>query len=208
MRDIPDLNTNRVAEAPIGAGSDELSDEPEDPDAPARGLVAGASGSLTGQSLSDPSQRLELYKLAVEMADRVSGRRTSANNFFLALHAAFASIVTFFGLQTTLAGSGSGQASANQSGMIAIAAIGLLLCGAWFLGLRSYRDLNTAKFKVINAIEAELPLRVFSEEWRYLKEDRVPGWRGRYREQGTVERWVPTLFGIVYIVAGISAALR
>ena len=209
MRTTPDIGTTKAAAAPASAVEGQLQEEPKDPDAPAPALMAIVRGPVSGESASVRSERLELYKLAVEMADRVSERRTNANNFFLALHAAFASIVTLFGLQVgTPAGSIPAQGSADQFGMIVIAVIGILLCGAWFLGLRSYRDLNSAKFKVINAIETELPVRVFSEEWRYLKEDKVPGWRGRYREQGTVERWVPTLFGIIYLIAGISAASR
>lgn len=37
--------------------------------------------------------RLDLYKLAVEMADRTSARRAGANSFFLTLHAALAAFV-------------------------------------------------------------------------------------------------------------------
>ena len=36
----------------------------------------------------------------------------------------------------------------------------VLLCYLWYRIIRSYRDLNSAKFKVIHAIEHQLPLRV------------------------------------------------
>jgi len=66
--------------------------------------------------LSDPVEP-ELYKLAVEMADRVSARRGLANTFFLTVNTGLAA-------------------------------------------LQSYRKLNAAKFKVINAIEPRLPLQL------------------------------------------------
>ena len=76
----------------------------------------------------------------------------------------------------------------------------------WWLQLRSYRDLNRAKFDVITRIERDyLEPRIFTDEWDSLKKDRVPGWRKRYAELGTVERVVPLIFiaaniiGIVWI---------
>jgi hypothetical protein len=173
-----------------------VSQSDRDPDAPAE--------EAPGTPLSNATQGqiLDLYKLAVEMADRVSSRRTSANSFFLALHAALASVVSFLGLAPVSIGSSGGAEPADNLGLVLIALAGVVLSISWFLILRSYRDLNTAKFKVINSIEAQLPLKPFSEEWRYLKEDAVKGWRGRYREQGSVERVVPILFSLLYILAG------
>jgi hypothetical protein len=204
----PDRGVPEGGATPTGMVKQAGLKEPIDPDAPPPGVPTKVSTAV-GESATLRAERLELYKLAVEMADHVSERRTGANNFFLALHAAFASIVTFVGLQTKTTNNGeSTPPSGDHSGMIVIVVIGVLLCAAWFLGLRSYRDLNTAKFKVINALETELPVRVFTDEWRYLKEDKVPGWRGRYREQGTVERLVPVLFGVIYVLAGLSALTR
>ncbi len=191
-----------------GAVKESPNADPKDPDAAQ--LLRDEAAGTTGADIREArTERLELYKLAVEMADRVSQRRTSANNFFLALHAAFASVVTFFGLQPATSGSGAtAPPPVDKISMFVIASVGVLLSAAWFLGLRSYRDLNSAKFKVINEMETQLTVQAFSAEWRYLKEDRVPGWRGRYREQGTVESWVPVLFGFVYVIAFLSTMLR
>ncbi|GHI47573.1 RipA family octameric membrane protein [Streptomyces albidoflavus] len=46
----------------------------------------------------EPNQRpevLELYKLAVEMADRVSARRGTANAFFLSVQTALVTLISF-----------------------------------------------------------------------------------------------------------------
>jgi hypothetical protein len=136
----------------------------------------------------DP-QLLDLYKLAVEMADRVSGRRATANAFFLTVQTAFVAVL---GVAAPDLASGPWWAS------LAVALAGLVLSACWWLQLRSYRHLNRAKFSVINGIEERLPVKIFTEEWAVLGRDPVAGWRGRYAELGTVERIVPFVFAALY----------
>lgn len=149
--------------------------------------------------MSEDARVLELYKLAVEMADRVSGRRTAANAFFLTLHGGLAAAVGILGQGT----------SRNKDSLYLLLAplAGLALSGAWYLLLRSHRDLNKAKFTVITGMEADLPVKIFAKEWEQLKQDPVKGWRGRYAEQGTVERIVPAIFGLLYVGAIIHVLL-
>ncbi len=150
----------------------------------------------------DPSPAyLELYRLAVEMADRVSARRTTANNFFLAVHATLATVVGLLGLGILGESPGSQSSAPDPSATIVVGVAGVLLSIAWWLGLRSYRDLNAAKFKVITKLEEQLPARIFTEEWLRLRRDEIPWWRGRYAEQGTVERVVPFIFAGLYVIA-------
>ncbi|MBA2311974.1 MAG: hypothetical protein H0V97_04135 [Actinobacteria bacterium] len=144
--------------------------------------------------MTDDPRVLELYKLAVEMADRVSARRTAANAFFATLHGGLAAAVGILGQAT------SREVKASVYLLVAPIA-GLALSAAWFLLLRSYRDLNKAKFNVITEIERELPLQIFAKEWEQLKKDPVEGWRGRYAEQGTVERVIPAVFSVLYAAA-------
>ena len=100
---------------------------------------------------------LELYQLAVEMADRVSARRGLANTFFLTLNTGLAALL-----------------GANNLRWY-VAAAGIVFAAAWWWQLRSYRRLSAAKFEVINAIEARLPLQLFSDEWRYLQRVKLAG---------------------------------
>jgi hypothetical protein len=138
------------------------------------------------------SQILELYKLAVEMADRVSSRRSTANTFFVTVQTAFIAVV---GVEVPHLQNSPWWAT------VVVAAAGLSLSACWWLQLRSYRDLNRAKFAVINAIEDEhLPLKVFSDEWKALRRDPIPAWRQRYAELGTIERFVPVVFASLYFV--------
>jgi hypothetical protein len=144
--------------------------------------------------VAEEDRILELYNLAVEMADRVSARRTAANAFFLTLHGGLAAAVGILGQAT------SPEKDVSVYLLLAPTA-GLALSAAWFLLLRSYRDLNKAKFTVITEIEGELPLQIFAKEWEQLKKDPVEGWRARYAEQGTVERVVPAIFALLYVAA-------
>lgn len=149
---------------------------------------------MTAPSESDP-RLFEIYKMAVEMADRVSARRTGANAYFVTVQGA---LIAALGLL-------SGEAlKAADRYLVALAVVGVLTAGAWYLLLRSYRDLNRAKFHVIISLEKELPMQAFGEEWTVLKRDPVPKWRPRYAELGTVERVVPVLFGLVNLVLMVS----
>lgn len=138
-----------------------------------------------------PSQVVDLYKLAVEMADRVSARRANSNAFFLTVQT---TLVAVLGLGSNV------LIKAPSWVSLIVSLAGVVLAASWWLQLRSYRDLNRAKFQVINAIEPQLPVQVFSDEWASLKKDPIPGWRKRYAELGTVERVIPIVFACLYLV--------
>jgi hypothetical protein len=136
------------------------------------------------------SEVLELYKLAVEMADRVSSRRGIANSFFLTVQTAMVTVLGFTGDDL----GSSWWASALVAGA------GIALSATWWLQLKSYRDLNKAKFDVILAVEKQLPVKIFSHEWDLLKRDPVPSWRTRYAELGLTERRIPLLFAALHVL--------
>jgi hypothetical protein len=137
-----------------------------------------------------PEGYLDLYKLAVEMADRISARRTTANSFFLTVQTA---LVALLGIQ--------------DISNAAIGGAGLMLAASWWLLLRSYRKLNTAKFTVISELEEQLPVEIFNDEWTKLKgedpavKQRI---RDRYAELGLVEQVVPAVFAMIYIVVLVA----
>lgn len=145
----------------------------------------------------------DLYQIAVEQADRVSARRASANSYFLTIQTGLAA---FAGLMSGLDGSFDAVPESDAA-LVATAIAGLAVCAAWWLLLRSYRDLNAAKFKVIIEIESKhLPLQIFQREWDFLRRDEVlPWWKGRYAELGFIERFIPTLFAAIYIGLGVRA---
>jgi hypothetical protein len=138
----------------------------------------------------DRGQYLELYKLAVEMADRVSARRATANAFFLTVNTALLAFV-----------------SSGLDDMLRVVVLaGIALSGAWWVLLKSYRDLNAAKFDVITEMEKNLEAQVFGDEWKRL-ERRQESWRGRYAEFGAVERFVPLIFALLYAAVFVGVVL-
>ena len=91
---------------------------------------------------------LEQYKIYVEMADRISARRSLTNTFFLTLNTAvFARI-----------GVALKEPTRFPSWMLIFPLLALVTqCGAWFFLVRSYRQLNTAKYTVVGVLEEKLP---------------------------------------------------
>ncbi|MFD9392070.1 hypothetical protein ACFWBB_15495 [Streptomyces sp. NPDC060000] len=147
--------------------------------------------SAMSQAQSRDPRVIELYKLSVEMADRVSARRGTANAFFLSAQTAMVSVLGLAQRQL---------AQIHWLAYLAISVAGVTMSLSWWLQLRSYRDLNAAKFTVINNIEKNLPVKIFTEEWEALKRDPLPPLRKRYAELGLVERVVPFVFAALYLL--------
>lgn len=153
-------------------------------------------------SSADP---VVLYQLAVEMADRVSARRATANSFFFTMQAGLAVALGAFAINT-----GAPDHPTPDRFVLTLAAVaGMIISSSWWMLLRSYRDLNNAKFKVINNIErTHMSIRLFCEEWEHLKADEpVKSWRKRYAELGQVERVVPIAFAVLYAVLAVYVAV-
>jgi len=128
-----------------------------------------------------PPGFLDQYKLAVEMADRVSARRGVANSFFLTVNTALIALLGGTDLRWY------------------VPLAGIAFAVTWWALLRSYRDLNRAKFEVILEMEKRLPVQVYGDEWASLKEAAPVGRRlAAYRELGQIERLVPGLFALIY----------
>jgi Zn-dependent protease with chaperone function len=136
---------------------------------------------------------LEQYKLYVEMADRVSARRALANTFFLTANTALLATLTLYGGSSSL-----------ENGLLGTTVIVVMSCGlvafsaSWWLVLRSYDQLNTGKFRVIHELEQRLPAAIYDREWDLLGRGSDPK---RYRPLTRVERIVPLVFIVLYLVA-------
>ena len=131
----------------------------------------------------------EQYKLYVEMADQVSNRRNLANTFFLTLHTLLLGVLGF--------SFEKGPAIVDRWVIIFPLAAVLLLCTAWWMIVRSYRQLNGGKFKVIGEFEKRLPASPFwAAEWKVLGEGKDIH---KYLPLTHVENWIPVVFGLLYI---------
>lgn len=65
--------------------------------------------------------------------------------------------------------------------------------------IKTHKQLNQGRFKVINEIEKRLPLNLFNYEWHCLGKGIDSK---KYIQLSRVERAVPSLFILMYIVAG------
>lgn len=129
------------------------------------------------------------------MADRISARRMIANTFFATVNTGLLALLGDGGLPCY------------------VSLAGVVLSFVWWALLKSYRDLNSAKFKVIHEMEKRLPVKIFDDEWAILKKEapapelrlaRMRQWLAQYRELGQVERIVPWMFAALYLFEFVS----
>lgn len=137
------------------------------------------------------------YKIFVELADKVSERRTVANTFFLTLNTLLIGLASFIyekGPRTT-------QQWLNIFPLLAV----LALCYVWWRLIKSYRQLNAAKFKVIGEYERRLPSSPYWQaEWTALGKGVD---HKLYTPLSEVEHWVPIIFAGIYILMGVAFSL-
>ena len=131
----------------------------------------------------------EQYKMYVEMADRISERRATANNFFLTANTL---LISIFGVVV-----GKDALLTNSTGIWfpLFALSGLAFSVTWFYIVKSYRQLNSGKFQVIHEIEKHLPLALYKGEWMALGEGHDPN---LYRPLTHIEKYAPLTFVIIY----------
>ncbi len=151
------------------------------------------NADISADSYDDSGKRyqaaiLEQYKLYVDMADRISARRGLANTFYLTLNTTVFTVIGVFWKDRP-----------NASAWVLLFPLVVLLgqCFAWFWLMRSYRQLNTAKYIVVGALEERLPASPYwRAEWLALGEGKD---RSKYVPLTHLEQWVPILFGACYL---------
>jgi len=136
---------------------------------------------------------IEQYKMYVEMADRISARRNLANVFFLSLHSLCVSTICFFIEKVALI---------NPKWIILFPLLIVILFSLiWWWLLTSYRNLNSAKYKVIGHLEQKLPSSPYwSAEWKELGEGQDIK---KYLPITALENYVPIMFTVMYLMLGL-----
>ena len=128
------------------------------------------------------------YKLYVEMADRISARRMLANSFFVGVHTTLTVAFTVLLKEDML----------KPAWIIFVPFVALMLfCYVWWRVVRSYRQLNSGKYKIVLALEQMLPVAPYDEEWIALGEGKDAK---LYRPLTDVERLVPWCFALLYFL--------
>ena len=112
--------------------------------------------------MNGKQELLEIYKLHAELADSISKQRATANRFYILVLSGVAVLFSTF-LQ---------RPNGVPLGwfMIGFGLFGLLLAVAWHGAIRSYRQLNTAKFKVLHELEEKLAFPFSSREWESVRQ--------------------------------------
>jgi hypothetical protein len=157
--------------------------------------------SVNAETYAEPADRyqtaiLEQYRIYTEMADRISARRGLTNTFFLTINT---------GVSSLLAATWRDPAHGSAWLMLFPLLILLIQCLTWFWLVRSYRQLNSAKYAVIGALEERLPASPYwRAEWQALGRGEDPA---RYWPLTHLEKWVPALFAVTYVCAYITLLL-
>lgn len=139
-------------------------------------------------------QLLEIYKLHSELADRVSQRREGANRLYVSL------LAGLMVLTATLLRYGNGELAV----LLAVGGLmGTAVSLSWLVVIRSHRQLNGAKFKVLHKLEKKLAYPFFTREWQVLRR----GSRPRYRQLSAVEMGLPWFFLTLSVVVLVFLAV-
>lgn len=125
------------------------------------------------------SHLLEQYKIYVEMADRISNRRATANSYFLSINSA---ILAFIGYITS---------KGDDTYLWLLALAGITLSFFWHALINSYKNLNTAKWLVVHEIEKRLPISPYAAEWDAMGRGNNPN---LYKPITHIELGVPKIF--------------
>ena len=127
---------------------------------------------------------LEIYKIHASLADKASQRREGTNRLYVCLLvglAVFAGAVLWFG-------DGNDY---EKPILVSAGLVGALLSVSWYVVIRSYRQLNTGKFKALHELEEKLAYPFFKREWELLDEGKN---LSRYWKLTNVETGLPLIF--------------
>lgn len=152
-------------------------------------LFATPSENYPGGKYQD--HLFDMYKLYVEMTDRISQRRAQANTLFLTLNTA---LLAAMGVIVSK--------NVNLLFFAIVGLAGLANCYFWRRLIVSYKQMNSGKFEVIHEIEAVLPLQLYKAEWIALGEGKNPK---KYAPFTHIEQNVPIIFMALYSLMILAA---
>lgn len=133
---------------------------------------------------------LDYYKLCIVSTEQISQRRQSANGFFLTINTVLISFLSYVNI---------GEQSKGMA-FIAISLSGIALCFVWYRLLVSYRQLNSAKFKVILSLENRMPVKMYGTEWKELGEGKDSS---IHKPFTSLEIFVPLIFMALHLLVVI-----
>ena len=137
---------------------------------------------------------LAQYTTYSESAQKNYDRLNTANVYFLTINTALITILGY--LQTNQA------ANVEVAAHVLIALAGMAISFMWYGLIRSYKNINTAKSKVIHEIEKQLPIRPFDTEQEALGRGEKPE---LFLPIKNIESGIPWIFIFLYSATLIIA---
>jgi hypothetical protein len=139
--------------------------------------------------------KLKVFELYLATAEKVSDRRAAANAWMLSVNSAIVALYGYLAADKL-------SVPVPQKGvwLWAIPAAGAIVSVAWTVLLTSYRQLNRAKFGVLEEMEKDLPAQPFAKE-------RALYGRDRRRPLSLIETAIPLCFLVLYVVIIAAAVL-
>jgi len=134
------------------------------------------------QTKIDGTQLFEIYKIFVEMTDRINARRQIANSFFLSINIASLALLGHF------------QSFNGIKHLWFLNVAGILIAWMWINYIKSLKKVNSAKFRVIHCIEEKLTAKAYIAEWQLLTRD------PKYKRLSDIETYVPLVFILINII--------
>ena len=123
------------------------------------------------------------------MADKISDRRQSANSYFLTINTVIVGLISYMSFGSDIKNSNPYYALVSIAGMV--------ICYYWYRLIRSYKDLNSGKFKVVHEIEKQLPISPFDDEWEKLGRGKD---KTKYLPFTKIEMRIPWIFFSLHII--------
>jgi len=160
------------------------------------------SGPLANLSSAEKDRLMDQYIHYGEVAIETANQRVQMNRFFgLILTSILAGLFAL----------ARGDLTTTNSVIVLFASgFGSLICYFWYQSLQSYRRLNKARYAILNEIESVLPVRMYLDEWRYLKREKPdpeivdprPAEDADHRSHTIVEQWFVRLLAAGYVSVG------
>ena len=141
------------------------------------------------EKLSHKDELLAQYQMFQRTSEDLVARRQSVNSFYITVNSV---LVTLVGL---VIGVVDAPVSLIVVGCMCLG--GITLDVSWISLLDSYGTLNSAKMKVINLLEEQLPVALYDAEWRVMS-DKLNS--KKYVSFTDSEKRTPIIFTCIYAI--------
>lgn len=126
---------------------------------------------------------LQQYLKYIDSIEQTTNNRTKLNTLFTSLNSL---LFVSFNLVK--------ESAPSNYINVSFGILGILLCIAWIINIKSFKQLNKIKFKVLCEIENKLSANIYDYEWSLLKNEYS------YFRQNKAQQLIPILFIIVFFI--------